>query len=210
MRPANHLVLAVAASGITLVASNATATVYTYDLAVDNAAATCGVSGDVRYCENFYAVTPASDNVGDQYKFNITFDQREYVPGSATNSSLFVGFYDSMASYNAVHHDASESQTSSVVGYLGPPGLITSFSYAYDGYYGVVGFFTSPNPGFSVTGLNSTVDVLTQDPFPLGGLVVAWQATIPEPATWAMMLTGLALVGATLRRKAAHPKPASA
>jgi hypothetical protein len=83
---------------------------------------------------------------------------------------------------------------------MGPSGLITSFSSSYDGYYGIVGF-ASPNPGFSVTGLNSTVDVLTQDPFPLVALIVGWQATVPEPATWAMILVGLGGLGAAMRSR---------
>jgi hypothetical protein len=57
--------------------------------------------------------------------------------------------------------------------------------------------FTSPNGG--LPGFSEAASVETN---PNSGVYVAFLAPAPEPATWAMMIVGLAAVGVALRRRA--------
>jgi hypothetical protein len=198
MKPRN---LPASVAALALAASTSTPSVgavYTYNFTFNPTAATCATAGDVHYCETLYAVTPPTDNPGDQYNINVTLTSRVTVPGSATHSEFLDGFYDSTAGYVNPPLNALQSSTSTVLGYVGPPGLSTSGTYYADGYYGFAQLI-GPNPGFSLTGMDSTITVGTQDAYPLAGAVVSYFETVPEPATWAMTLLGAGLVGAGMR-----------
>lgn len=83
----------------------------------------------------------------------------------------------------------------------------------FDGY-GISGFSFAPS-GFAVTGnttgmateLTYTADTLYLDlngSHPPGQIVLTLAQPIPEPATWALLAGGLALVGAQARRRRTH------
>ena len=197
MKPRNLLVSVAALAAVASTPS--AAAVYTYNFTFNPAATTCVTANDLYYCAEFYAVTPPTDNPGDQYRINVTLTSPLTIPGSSTESEFYAGFYDSTATYGYPDSNALQSSTSTVLGYVGPPGLITSATYSDAGYVGFAGFF-GPNPGFSLTGLDSTVTVDTQDPYPLVQGVVSSFVVVPEPTTWAITLLGVGLVGARMRR----------
>jgi hypothetical protein len=213
MKPRNLLVSAAALVLAAVASTPSVAAVYNYSFTYNFAASTCSTAEGIRYCAEFYAVTPPSDAPGDQYDFSVNLSSRVTVPGSATLSVFYVGLYDLDSVDGATTPNTLSTFASTVFGYVGPAGLLTSGVYNNFGYYGYAGFF-GPNPGFSLTGLDSTVTVDTQDASPLLGAVVtyAYAVGVPEPATWAMTLFGAGLVGAGMRlarRKdgMARPRP---
>jgi len=205
MKPRNLLVSAAALALAAVASTPSVAAVYAYSFTYNFAAATCSTAGGIRYCAEFYGVTPPTDDIGDQYNFNVALSSRVAVPGSATLSVFYVGFYDANSLDGDTTPNTFSTFASTVLGYVGPAGLLTSGTYNNFGYYGYAGFF-GPNPGFSLTGLDSTVTVDTQDASPLLGAVVTYAvgvpeaAGVPEPASWAMTLLGAGLVGAGMRR----------
>ena len=72
--------------------------------------------------------------------------------------------------------------------------------------------FTAPNAADDlVAGQRFDVDVTFKNPLPNNfAYAITWGgAAVPEPATWAMMIAGLGLIGGVLRRKnaMAWPRP---
>ena len=198
MKPRNLLAPVAALALAAVTSTPSVGAVYTFSFTFNPAAATCARTGDIRYCQEIYAVTPPTDNPLDQYNINVTSTAPVTIPGSATLSEFIDGFYDSTAAYGKPSTNALQSSTSTVLGYVGPPSLITSATFSSGGYYGFAEL-VGPNPGFSLTGIDSTITVGTQDPFPLAGAVVSYYYAVPEPPTWAMTLLGAGLVGAGMR-----------
>lgn len=67
--------------------------------------------------------------------------------------------------------------------------------------------FVFANGAFGAFGTYQTIEFGSNQ---AGVLVVSQAGAIPEPASWAMMITGFGLVGAAMRRKAAaRPSPAA-
>ena len=101
---------------------------------------------------------------------------------SLTGSNIFGFDGDGQNFYTGISYDAS--------GYAGPG---TSFNIA-NANSGIVNFLNGglANGGFAWF-------TLEESPAVTGGIVVT--RGVPEPATWALMLLGFAIVGARMRRR---------
>lgn len=158
------------------------ATVYTYNIIYDTTTQTCGTTGKVAHCFQVFAFTLATDNPGDVFDINVTFNNPLHVAGSSTRSKLFDGFYDTNATWAYDAPNAETYDTLTVVGYVGRPGVITGGYYSYNNSYYAAALFTKPSGGFSVTGYRSAITVVTKDPFSLVKLIVGTQMGVPEPS----------------------------
>jgi hypothetical protein len=65
-------------------------------------------------------------------------------------------------------------------------------------------FASSLAGGGTIAIVDFRYGVLPGQQLPVTGSVTAQQAAVPEPATWGMMILGLGLAGAALRRRAAR------
>ena len=198
-------------------AAPAQATTYTYNFSYDASALQCGTFGVSVICAESQQITPVASVAGDQFNIHVTSSQPIVVPGSPTQSLLFVGVADATAALGpGAPGGILSTANSTPIGFVGAPGapapLIGPFNNArasdalsFVGYccgYGV------PDSGFSLTGVDVSLLIVAADPLPFGGVYVGYvydlpRAAIPEPGAWAMMLLGFAGVGAALRRRRA-------
>jgi hypothetical protein len=90
----------------------------------------------------------------------------------------------------------------SAMSYTVGPGDLTQGSVEFDSFDNTTGYFTAENFTFSVSSVtvSSSRADLSTDAFYYG---------VPEPATWALMLTGFGGAGAALRRRRSAPARAS-
>ncbi|MFQ3595911.1 MAG: PEPxxWA-CTERM sorting domain-containing protein [Sphingomonadaceae bacterium] len=89
--------------------------------------------------------------------------------------------------------------------FFGPGGLVASFTGSQLAFPGsATGSGTNPNDNarfffnFGATPVNRIVFTSGQNSFEFDNIAAG---IIPEPGTWAMLITGFALVGASLRRR---------
>ncbi|HEY2050003.1 MAG TPA: PEPxxWA-CTERM sorting domain-containing protein [Caulobacteraceae bacterium] len=202
MKIRNALFIAGVAASAFVISNNSIAAVYTYNLTFDPSTFPCETAAGFHQCYAFNSIVPPTDNPGDEYNINVSFTKPIVVGPSGKFSQVYAGFYDLSASFGGGSlSNALEYNASSVTGYVGPAGLsLGGFESSHNGYYGWAALY-GPNPGFTVTGLSTTIDVKTKDPYPLVQLIVASDVEVPEPATWTMLLAGLGGVGLAMRSR---------
>jgi hypothetical protein len=105
--------------------------------------------------------------------------------GTNLNSPSFIDFYltDSLTNTETLFH------------------LVLNSGDTHYGF-GVTGGSTITNLRFVTNPLTSTVDHIKQV------RIISAPGSVPEPATWALMLLGFGGIGMTLRRSRRHNKPA--
>jgi len=216
-----RLFAAAALFGGLLVAGESGAVTRDYTIVFDPATVTCGINsitGGAACGSPTILALPVTASVGDIFNVQVTTlaGAPIVVPGSAVSNGIYVSFYDALATFEN-GGPGPVTARSSVVPFgvttttpVGPPfgGLfLQSFSYGYLAAAGYSTVYGAPNNGFSVTGFNASLEVVTPDELPTIGISVGYYWTpsdapgVPEPATWALLIVGLGGVGAMLRRQ---------
>ena len=151
--------------------------------------------------------TPFTVASGDVVNIDLTLDGPFTVPLSVASPG-----YGQFFGVNLFGTNNSGPTGASVTGSvlftdLTPAGLANPQSGACGNCLSVL-LFQPVGPEFSFTGLSSTTNVDgVFAPFDLTGASISYQVTlaaaaVPEPASWALMFAGFALVGSALRRRA--------
>jgi PEP-CTERM motif len=199
------LSLTVAAlTALALSSSAANAAVYNIDIPFQVSGTPCVAAGNVKTCSRFFLLSNAiASQPGDTFNVDVTYDRRAHVGGAATESLVFSLLVDS--SYPTPNRSGPDFNlsTASMTGYIGQAGFFTGpyLQSFRGGFLGSTGFFGSPSTGFSLTGVDYTLNLFTPDPYPIIGVSIGSAVAVPEPATWAMMLAGFAGIGFAARRQ---------
>jgi hypothetical protein len=190
-------------SAVTLASAPASAADYVFDVAAKVADLQCFSNGSDRNCFVLFAVTPPSDNVGDNYFVNATFDGPVFVPKSSGFGYAYTTFNDQFVTpfdINGTNNVRSSLVMTDFSGQGAPnsgPYLLLNRSN-----YVAIGGYDAVNPGFSFTGFNASIHLLSHNPNSLVALSVGYFVRgVPEPATWALMLMGFGGMGVALRRR---------
>lgn len=191
------------------VSGSARAAVYTYDFTYNTTTPTCAISGGVRNCYEFQVLPEGTfGNGGDQFNVNVHLSGSAtlIVPGSRKSNFFFVDLFDSKWGQGGTQTDIAKGTITpfgfSGPGYpLGAPGipLTLSNNHFFSSLLGFCCGYHSPNSGWSITGADATLNLQNSDPNPLTFILVGTAVAVPEPATWSLMLAGLAGLGGALR-----------
>ncbi len=157
-----------------------------------------------RYSNNPMGVAPGN---GPSLDLSVGGNPYFSIDGGAT--ALF-GNQFSTGSYNGDGHQASHWQDASGANRCGPQLGIMDPTFCY----GQTGVVTALDlAAFDAMGWNLRTDVLTGGGTyskTTGQILRAYLGTtVPEPSSWAMMIAGFGLVGATMRRRVAKTVPAA-
>ena len=185
------------------------ATVYTYDFTYDTTTPTCTMSGGFRSCHEFQLLPEGTfGNGGDQFNVNVHVSGSPtlIVPGSRTSNLFYVALFDSKWNQGGTQIDIAKG-TITPFGFSGPGyplggpfiPLTVSGNHDYPSFLGFCCGYHEPNSGWSITGAAARLDLQNSDPNPLVFILVGTQVAVPEPATWSLVLTGLAGLGGALR-----------
>src|SRR6516165_6100526 len=111
----------------------ASAASYVTDIIAGPSDFTCSVANDVRTCNDFVPIgRPVFMNAGDTYTINVMLTYRAHVLGSSTLDLI----YGQLVDFNLVTHQGEEAAgealvTTTVEGYIGPPGAFSSYVYPF-------------------------------------------------------------------------------
>jgi hypothetical protein len=151
-----------------------------YSIYFDPATTTCGFFVRAGICSTSQTfAAPVSANAGDVFHIQVTtpLGAPMVVPGSATSNGIYVDAYDAGATLGPGGPGPIQTRASVI-----PLGLITtanvapyvnsttSRSFDYLGTSGYSAVYGTPNDGFSVTGIDARLTVLTPDPLPTIGV----------------------------------------
>lgn len=208
--------VAVAVAGGLAAAGQAAAATVTLDQTVDLSAATFGGFSQYTFGSGaFSAFAPLTVNVGDDLRWTVHFQAGQSL--TLLNPNQVIGAFATTPGLAVV----SDNQTLSFLGLDGLPfgsasaqervvSGVTGIVNAESGYTGPVTitgltldipltrFFSSNAASVSVTGVQN----LRITDFGVG------DAAVPEPASWALMISGFGLAGASLRRRRARASAA--
>ncbi|HEY2048099.1 MAG TPA: PEPxxWA-CTERM sorting domain-containing protein [Caulobacteraceae bacterium] len=211
-------------------ADGAEAATYTETISDNPSTFICSTGDDLKTCYGYIFMFPPSPTgtgtlisgsgafyakTGDTVDIDLRYSSPLYVPkgtgiGPATSDNhpydvAFALLYEWNGSQFNISTGPSSS-VSSIIGYVGPSDLTSSDkNHRYiGGFVGFGGSFLTPVAPFSITGLDSTITVLTGDANPVYEVAYGYQITVPEPASWAVLLVGLSIVGAALRTRRRH------
>jgi hypothetical protein len=211
-------VAAACSSAALMFGGAASATGYFESISADPSSFTCSISNGLQTCGGytfFQANQPAgaighynggsgilSVNPGDVITVDVSYTSTLDVPDSKTISLVYVDLFALNAAGKFAYLPNKTANVSSVlVNYSGPSNPY--FSYQSANYSASAGhYFGAGNPGgFSIDGIDSTFGLVqaTSDYIILAAY--GYQAAVPEPATWAMMLFGFGSLGMALRRR---------
>jgi len=189
--------------------TDACATVYDFTIAHADPY-NCYVFGAFHGCDSIFAgLVPGSANAGDEYDYHVTFDSPVHVSGSSIENFVFVEVYDTKTNnFTPSSGPFAFTTTLNMIGYVGPSGPLVGPATVTneDQFFAVGGFFGVPNAGFSLTGFDAKIQVLTTDPNALLGTLIGADSippapAVPEPITLSLFGAGLAGAFAIRRRK---------
>ena len=152
---------------------------------------------------------------GDVIDATVTLDHPYVVPGSMEQ---FFGFSLFTPGRDTVDPTIT-SGTFSFANSTGPTGLASDTAPGGCGNCAsLIAFRNGGAFSFDSLLVHMTLDQLTPSPFRIDSASINYQlsgavASVPEPATWAMLIAGFGMIGAQLRRRRArtlHVVPATA
>ncbi|MGH7025672.1 MAG: PEPxxWA-CTERM sorting domain-containing protein [Caulobacteraceae bacterium] len=223
------LMIGAALTGLALAAAPmAGATTYTESISDNPANFICSTAADIKTCYGFVFVTSPgltgtgyftsgsgifTPTAGDTVNIDITFGAPVYVAKGTGAGPVGTGPYDlvfdelfALGTGGTYSPALDDTASSTVTGYVGPAGLgLDGSSNHYNAYVGFGGVYSSP-AAFSITGIDSTLDLTQGSADPIFEVVYGYQVTtVPEPATWALLLAGFAGLGAAIRARRREP-----
>jgi hypothetical protein len=197
----------------TLSASGASATTYVESVTLTRSQVQCGEFSGEELCTEFFPfAAPRAANVGDIYKIQVAMNHPLTLPASNSTDIFLVNLIDTAVTALSPGGPGPYRAKSKLVmdGYSGPAAPIAGGgTTSWDkGYFAVAGFccgYGTPNSGFSLTGANAQLTLVTPDPNGLAGMAVsyAWVSDapgVPEPGAWALMILGSGMIGWRMRR----------
>jgi hypothetical protein len=197
--------------------TKAGATTYTYtDTINPTTAFTCAGGGCFAILQTYapiFGSTGPTLHAGDIVDINVTFST-PFSVGAATGASAIYGaVLDANYYYCAgvpggtcVTPETSDLATSTetIVGEnTGGPTIVTGNNFSNPGFYVAFAYASGPDPGFSVTGFDATLDISNSDPSPIAAVAVESElvpAATPEPGTIGLTFSGLGLLFALRKR----------
>jgi hypothetical protein len=175
----------------------ASAAVRDYSIHFDPATTTCGFYVRSGVCSTATLITPVTAVAGDVFHIQVTTSQGAplVVPGSSESNGIYVDVYDRNATFGPGGPGPIEAN--SILLPLGlvtsanvPPDVNSSLSRSFD-YAATAGYtatYGTPNNGFSVTGMDATITVVTPDPLPTVGVSAGYYWTTNDvPAALALL-----------------------
>jgi len=178
---------AMAAAGAAALAAAGTpaqATDYDYNFVYNDTGLSCGSFGLSVICgESALIPTPVQAQVGDHFKINVTSaDGPIVVPGSQTESLLYVSAFDAQATNGPGAPGPSLTTYQMTPQGFSSPGqpapIVGPFQQSRtNDYIGFVGYccgFGLPDPGFSLTGVQADLQVDAVDPRATVGVSVGY------------------------------------
>lgn len=179
---------------------------YSDSFTVDPSTFVCNTYGHTRICGGATAFANFRIlNATDTLQEDITYTHPLLVPGSAKQDVAYVTLFDDMITNGPAQPGPDVAAVSSVpIGYAGPANPGTAFTAGFlHEYVAALGFGPAfggvPNNGFSLSGINSTFNIVAGDPNFILGVSYGYQVVLPEPATFAVM--GGALAGLIFGRR---------
>jgi hypothetical protein len=171
---------------VNILPSAALAASYTDSFVVDPTTLACGyyVTGEV--CNGYSMLSPSRTlNAGDELTETVNYTSPATVPGSARQNTFYIGLFNSVAANGAAPPGPDVATVvSSIEGYSGPPNpIVGPYTAGYlNQYVAGVGFccgFGVPNPGFSLTGMQSHFTIVQGDPHPNVGVDFGYGVVLP-------------------------------
>jgi len=154
-----------------------------------------GGSGQYNGGSGFFTANP-----GDSVTVEVSYSSPMFVPNAKNISLVYVDLYDFNSDTQVASLPQKTADVYSVLtNYRGPPNPYFAFQ---ESFYGASAghYFTAGNPGaFSIDGIDSTFQFVEGDALPIVLAAYGYEISVPEPATWAMMLLGFGGLGAALR-----------
>jgi hypothetical protein len=84
----------------------------------------------------------------------------------------------------------------------GGPTIVTGNNFSNPGFYVAFAYASGPDPGFTVTGFDATLNIVNSDPSPIAAIAIESElvSTTPEPGTMVLTFSGLGLLFALRKR----------
>jgi hypothetical protein len=200
-------------AAVALAPTKAGATTYTYTETINSTTATCG-SGCflLAVYSPFTGTTGPTLKAGDIVDLNVTFST-PFTVGAATGASAIFGAVLDTNYYNcagvnlpACLPETSDLATSTetILGEnAGGPTIVTGDNFSNPGFYVAFAYANGPDPGFTVTGFDATLNIVNSDPFPVTAVAIESElvsSPTPEPGTIVLTFSGLGLLFALRKR----------
>ena len=191
------------AMGLTMVSpTGASATTYVFNETVSPSDLVClPITAKTQCAESLPVATPIAAAVGAVYDIDVTFSSPLTVPGSNSQNLVFSDVFDSATPTGGGPGADDATSTLNMIGYSGPiaPILVGATLDNFAEYLAIGGFVGGNGP-FSLTGFNSSIRIDNTDTNLLTGINFGF-VSVPEPATWAMLLLGFFGLGVVLRTR---------
>ncbi len=210
----NWLLAAAAIAATVAMAAPAGAAVHVLNLtgSVGSATYNSFVSGGQQYNTGALDVgtgtgLPFTVAAGDEIQVNLTLDGPFTVPGASGNQFFGVNFINSGGANPTFLPSPPEPEaTTGTISFSGGTGAALGSLGTNCGNCLTALLGRGPAGGFTFTGLYADTfvgDPTLAAPFTVDDVTISYQvnSAVPEPATWAMMLAGLAGVGMVLRSR---------
>ena len=194
----------------------ASAANYVESISADPSNFSCSTVAGLKTCDAYTLFTPSQPsgasgtynggsgfffaNPSDTVTVDVSYSSAVKVPNSKTVSLVYIDLFALTPTTDVGYLPLKTSVVDSVLtNYVGPSGYY--FNYLATDYSASAGhYFSSGNPGaFSIDGIDSTFDIIQGNPDIIALAVYGYQAGVPEPSTWAILLLGFGGLGAVLR-----------
>lgn len=160
---------------------------YVDNIVIQTSSIRCGYFVNSQACYGFvpFSGGPRPGVTGDTFRVQVALEDRLYVPGSETANTFNVQAVDSTAVLGGGTPGpfVAEGQLT-MLGYQGPASpLADTYTLNSNFGYGAAGGFCcgygAPNAGFSLTGADVSIKVLTDETRPLVGYVAGYTVALP-------------------------------